>query len=206
MRRKNCEVTDPKEIARILASTHIGRLSTNGSDGYPYITPVNFACYKECIYFHTALKGEKLDNIARDPKVCFEVDVPLSYIETDFNPHKDPCRTHQFFHCVIIRGTARMVRDDKLKTAALTALVEKHEGRSDFKPVHNSKGYKACGVVEIVPEKITAKSDIGQGRKYNKNAAEALFRRGRPDDLFTVREMGYKVELDPNGNRFLLKV
>ena len=152
MRRKSCEVTDIKKIEKILASTNIGRLSTNGSDGYPYITPVNFVYYKKCIYFHTALKGEKLDNIARDSKVCFEVDVPLSYIEVDFNPHKDPCRTHQFFHCVIMRGRARMVTDDKLKTAAMTALVEKHEGRSGFTPIRKSQGYKGCGVIEIVPE------------------------------------------------------
>ncbi len=191
MRRKQCEVTDLKKIEKILASTNIGRLSTNGSDGYPYITPVNFVYYKKCIYFHTALKGEKLDNIARDSKVCFEVDVPLSYIKVDFNPHRDPCRTHQFFHCVIIRGKARMISDEKLKTAALTALVEKHEGRTNFKAIMKAQFYSGCGVVEIALENITAKSDIGQGRKYNKLAAEKLIKRGLPIDLETVREMGY---------------
>lgn len=205
MRRKICEVTDPKEIERILASTNVGRLSTNGSDGYPYITPVNFVHFNKCIYFHTALKGEKLNNISRDPKVCFEVDIPLSYIESGFNPHNDPCRTHQFFHCVIIRGKAQMISDEKLKVTALTALVEKHEGKTDFKPILKSDLHKGCGVVEIVPEHMTAKSDIGQGRKYNKLAAEKMVKRGLQHDLETIREMGYDYELDPTTKKYRLK-
>ncbi len=78
MRRKHSEVNDPKEIQRILSLTNIGRLATNGEDGYPYMTPVNFVCIEGNIYFHCAPKGEKLDNIMRDPRVCFEVDVTLS--------------------------------------------------------------------------------------------------------------------------------
>ena len=82
MRRKHCEVTDPREINRILSSTNIGRLATSGADGYPYITPVNFIWREGKIYFHSATVGEKLDNLAREPKVCFEVDVPLAYLDT----------------------------------------------------------------------------------------------------------------------------
>jgi len=204
MRRKACEVTDPERIREILASANIGRLATNGTDGYPYITPVNFVFHKECIYFHTALKGEKLDNISRDHKVCFEVDVPLSYLEADFNPDSDPCRTHQFFHCVIIRGRARMIPDGDLKTLALTALVEKHEGNTDFKPIMESQGYKGCGVIEVVPENTTAKTDVGQGRKHNRFTAEKLIKRGLPGDLETAREMGYTFELDPESNNYRL--
>jgi nitroimidazol reductase NimA-like FMN-containing flavoprotein (pyridoxamine 5'-phosphate oxidase superfamily) len=37
MRRKHSEVRDPKEIERILSLTNIGRLATNGQDGYPLL-------------------------------------------------------------------------------------------------------------------------------------------------------------------------
>ncbi|MCX5873915.1 MAG: pyridoxamine 5'-phosphate oxidase family protein [Deltaproteobacteria bacterium] len=46
MRRKHCEITDPLDIERILSSTTVGRLATNGGDGYPYITPVNFVYHE----------------------------------------------------------------------------------------------------------------------------------------------------------------
>ncbi len=42
MRRRQCEVTDPGEIRRILSAATIGRLATLGADGYPYVTPVNY--------------------------------------------------------------------------------------------------------------------------------------------------------------------
>ena len=57
MRREHNEVTDQKEIQRILSLTNIGRLATIGKDGYPYITPVNFVSYDGNIYFHCSPKG-----------------------------------------------------------------------------------------------------------------------------------------------------
>jgi len=197
MRRKHCEITDPKEMTRILASTNTGRLATVDADGYPYITPVNFVFYEGCVYFHCAPQGEKLDNLARNPRVCFEVSVPLAYLEVSFNPERNPCRTHQLYHCVIIRGKARIIPDGELKTAALNALVAKHEGNRDFSPVTpNSPSYKACCVVEIKPERMTAKSDLSQNRTQDQKraVAEHLAKRGLPGDLEAVRAMGFELE------------
>lgn len=63
MRRKHCEIKDPQEMIRILASTNIGRLATVDPEGYPYITPLNFVFHEGCVYFHCAPEGEKLDNL-----------------------------------------------------------------------------------------------------------------------------------------------
>jgi len=197
MRRKHCEVTDPKEMTRILASTNIGRMATMDAEGYPYITPVNFVFHAGCVYFHCAPKGEKLDNLTRDPRVCFEVDVPLAYLEVGFNPERNPCRTHQLYHSLIIRGVARIVPDGELKTAALNALLAKHEGNRAFAAVTlDSPDNKACRVVEIMPEKMTAKSDLAQNRppENRRFIAEKLAKRGLPGDLEAVRAMGFELE------------
>lgn len=197
MRRKHSEITDPKEITRILSSTNTGRLATVDAEGYPYITPVNFVFHQGCVYFHCAPKGEKLDNLARNPRACFEVSVPLAYLEVSFNAERNPCRTHQLYHCVIIRGKARIVPDGELKTAALNALVAKHEGNRDFSPVTpDSPSYKACCVVEIKPERMTAKSDLSQNRTQDQKlaVAEHLAERGLPGDLEAVRAMGFELE------------
>jgi nitroimidazol reductase NimA-like FMN-containing flavoprotein (pyridoxamine 5'-phosphate oxidase superfamily) len=91
------------------------------------------------------IEGAKLDNLIRDPRVCFEVDVPLAYLKVDFNLDKNPCRTDQLYHSVIIRGSARVVPNGELKTTVLNALVAKHEGNRDFTPVtSDSTGYKTC--------------------------------------------------------------
>jgi nitroimidazol reductase NimA-like FMN-containing flavoprotein (pyridoxamine 5'-phosphate oxidase superfamily) len=194
MRRKHSEVTDPKEIARIFSLTNIGRMATIGRDGYPYITPVNFVSLDDNIYFHCALKGEKLDNLKQDPRVCFEVDVPLSYIDRDLDPTRPTCHLHQYYHCVIIRGKAVVVEDPKLKVAALNALVAKHEGNDDFELVNeNMPLCKACHVIEIKPESVSAKSDFSQNQpEENRRAiAEYLFKRNQPGDREAVDSMGF---------------
>ncbi|MCK4782231.1 MAG: pyridoxamine 5'-phosphate oxidase family protein [Desulfobacteraceae bacterium] len=195
MRRKHSEITDPREIQRILSSTNIGRLATNGRDGYPYITPVNFVSLEGNIYFHCAPKGEKLDNIARDPRVCFEVDVPLAYLNVGIDPNSPICHLHQFYHCVIIRGTASVVRDSALKVAALNALVAKHETTANFEPVsEDMPAYKACKLIEIKPLSITAKSDLAQNKseEARRAIAEYLANRGRPGDRETVEAMDFQ--------------
>jgi len=198
MRRQHCEITDPMEMARILASTNIGRLATVDAEGYPYITPVNFVFHEGSVYFHCAPEGEKLANLIRDPRVCFEADVPLAYLEVAFNPERNPCRTHQLYHCVIIRGSARVIPDGELKTTVLNALVAKHEGNREFPAVtSDSADYRACRVVAIKPEKMTAKSDLAQNKPqqgYRRFLAEHLVERGLPGDLEAVRAMGYELE------------
>jgi hypothetical protein len=197
MKRKHCEITDPKEMTRILASTNIGRMATMDTEGYPYITPLNFVFHEGCVYFHCAPKGEKLDNLTRDPRVCFEVSIPLAYLEVAFNAERNPCRTHQLYHSVIIRGMARIVPDGELKTTVLNALLAKHEGNRDFPAVTpDSPANKACCVIEIKPEKMTAKSDLSQNKdpETRRFIAENLAKRGLPGDLEAVRAMGFELE------------
>jgi nitroimidazol reductase NimA-like FMN-containing flavoprotein (pyridoxamine 5'-phosphate oxidase superfamily) len=194
MRRKHSEVTDPGEIARILSMTNIGRMATIGQDGYPYITPVNFVSMDGNIYFHCAPKGEKLDNLKENPRVCFEVDVPLSYIDRALDPTRPTCHLHQYYHCVIIRGKAAVVEDTELKVAALNELVAKHEGNNDFEPVDAGMPLcKACHVIEIKAESVTAKSDFSQNQpeKNRRAIAEYLFKRNQPGDRESVRAMGF---------------
>lgn len=199
MRRNHSEVKDSKEIQRILSLTNIGRLATNGQDGYPYITPVNFVSLQGCIYFHCAPQGEKLDNLIRDPRVCFEVDVPLAYIDIGLDPNRPICHLHQFYHCVIVRGSAAVVKDSTLKLAALNALIAKHENTDDFKKVTaDLSGYKACEVIEIRPDSISAKSDLIQNKseKDRRTVAEYLFKRNQPGDRQTAAAMGYQFKED----------
>lgn len=194
MRRKHCEITDPQEIGRILGSTTIGRLATNGADGYPYVTPVNFVYHEGNIYFHSAPKGEKLDNLARDFRVCFEVDIPLAYLDAAFSPDRGVGRLHQLYHCVIIRGDARVVPDGPLKIAALNALVSKHERGSKHEVVNEGMpGYKACKVVEVRPMSVSAKSDLWQNKASEERFAVAQYLKNRnlPGDLDTIKAMGF---------------
>ena len=193
MKRKACEVIDPVVIEKILAGTNIGRMATTDADGYPYITPVNFVYHNGNIYFHCALTGEKLDNIRKDNRVGFQVDIPLAYMDSGFTNQSSPCKLHQFYHCVIIRGKAGVVTDDVIKTDALNALVAKHEKDVQLDKVHpDMPDAKACAVVEIIPERLSAKSDLAQGKPEEVRVALADYfkQRNLPGDPETVQAMG----------------
>lgn len=189
MRRKLSEITDKNEIETILLSARIGRLATLGEDGYPYITPVNYVYWQGSVYFHCALKGEKLDNIARDNRVCFEVDIPLAYLDTGFDAAMPACDVGQFYQCVIIRGMAEIVMAVDEKVAALNALMACHEGVKSFAGITSStRAVAQCAVVAVRVKSLSAKANLAQ--KKNEEEKETirtyLQSRNLPGDLETA--------------------
>lgn len=197
MRRKFAEITDAQAIEDVLRRATIGRMATTGKDGYPYITPVNFVHHKGAIYFHGAPDGEKLDNIARDHRVCFQVDIPLAYLDAAYDPELRACKLHQFFHSVIIRGDASIVPDGPEKTDALNALARKHEPGIELTwASEDMPAYRQCVVVRIRPVTLSAKSDIAQNKSVDERRALARYfkERNRPEDMDTVRALGFQPE------------
>jgi uncharacterized protein len=180
-------------IEGILGRARIGRLATFGRDGFPYITPVNYVWWNGSIYFHCAHKGEKIENITQNNKVCFEVDIPLSYLGLDYDRSRPTCMVHQFYHCVIIRGRAEIVNNMQEKIAALNALVEVHEGTDEFEKVtEESKGVGPCTVIAVRVEQISGKSDLAQKMVPEDRAKVAgyLLKRGLPGDREAAELIG----------------
>lgn len=70
MRRKDREISLP-EAREILGRAEYGILSTVDRDGQPYGVPLSYAYREGAIYFHCALEGHKLDNIAHNARVSF---------------------------------------------------------------------------------------------------------------------------------------
>ena len=190
MRRSQCEIIERGQIKEILKRCRIGRMATIGADGYPYITPVNYVYWQEAIYFHCAHKGEKMDNLRRDPRVCFEVDIPLAYKGTDCEPQAPVCQVHQFYHSVIIRGRAEVIETPEEKVGALNALMAVHEGIADFCLITaETPAVAACAVVAVRIESMTGKSDLAQKKNDDdkKMLRDYLERRNLPGDAEAAR-------------------
>jgi len=167
MKRKRCEISDKKEIEKILIRGRIGRLATVGADGYPYITPVNYAYDSGTVYFHCARAGEKLDNLKRDPRVCFEVDIPLAYLDLDYyGANPEGCGVTQFYQSVIIRGRGEIVADIDEKVTALNKLVVSHEkkGRAFQTIDAQTRAVPLCEVVAVRIERISGKQELAQNK------------------------------------------
>ncbi len=188
MKRKRQEITDRKEVDAILKRCRVGRIATNGADGYPYITPLNYVYHDGAVYFHCSRVGEKLDNLKRDSRVCFEIDIPLAYLDLDYyGEMPEGCNVTQFYHSVIVRGKAEIVTDVDEKAAALTALVASHEpeGRRFQKISAETRAVGMCEVVAIRIETITGKRELAQKKSDDekRNLSDYLKKRNLPGDV-----------------------
>lgn len=72
----------PEATLALLGRGQVGVLSTSGADGAPYGVPVHYLWQDGKLWFHGLPAGEKLENIARDHRVCFTV------WEFGRNPHR----------------------------------------------------------------------------------------------------------------------
>jgi len=157
MRKANKEIKDVSIIEHLLRTCHVGRLGTIGKDGYPVVKPLNFAYHSGKIYFHTALAGEKIEDIKRDNRVCFEVDLPIVYVKAV----NQPCEAAYRYQSVIIRGRAFFVEEAEEKLFALTELMKKYQPEGGFGDYLKEK-VAITGVVMIAIEEMTGKEDLGK--------------------------------------------
>ncbi len=158
MRRANKEIRDKTVIEGLLRSCPVGRLGTIGKDGHPMVKPLNFSYHSGKIYFHSALEGEKIEDIKRDPRVCFEIDQPIAYLKAK----KQPCEADYLYRSVIVKGRAAPVLDQEERAAAFRSLLEKYQ------PEGVPGGYlkekiAITAIVGIEVEEMTGKEDLGKG-------------------------------------------
>ena len=157
MRRSEKEIHDQNTILHLLRTIPVGHLATNGKDGYPHIKPVLFIFLQNAIYLHTAKIGEKIWDIQDDPRVTFEVALPLGVVVP---PHNQPiCKTSLCYRSVIIQGKAKILSDPLLQQKILEELMRKYVPKNEnfqFSP----DSFERNGIMEIVIEKITGKEDL----------------------------------------------
>lgn len=112
-----------EQVDSLLRSGWVGTLATVGNAGTPYVTPIHYFYDNGRIYFHGLPKGQKMDNLQKNPLVCFNV------YETDglsLDSSGTPCDTNTRYRSVTVQGTAEVIRDIDEKRAAIDAIVDKY--------------------------------------------------------------------------------
>ena len=129
MRRKDREITDFNEIMNIINKCDVCRLALFDED-YPYIVPLNFGVDKEddqlYLYFHCANQGKKLDLIAKDNRVTFEMDCDHNFIL-----YEERMSCTMGYESVIGHGVIETVPDEN-KYESLKILMRQYHAE-DFK-------------------------------------------------------------------------
>ena len=147
---KSHQLTE-RQIESLLIEEQVGRLATFNANGFPYITPVHFVYFNKKIYIHGLHKGQKIDNIKNDKKVCFEVDKMERFLLAE-----KPCDVNTEYLSVIILGEAKMLNNEDEKIESLRKIVEKYTP-SLAGEAFPEKIIKATGVIEISVIECTGK-------------------------------------------------
>ena len=108
---------DDKETIEIIKKGSFGVLSTIGEDGFPYGVPLNYTYFDNCICFHCAQKGHKIENIDVNNKVSFCVVTKSDVLANEFDTD---------YESAIAFGKATVVADDSEKKDILLSVLNKY--------------------------------------------------------------------------------
>jgi nitroimidazol reductase NimA-like FMN-containing flavoprotein (pyridoxamine 5'-phosphate oxidase superfamily) len=105
-----------EQAREILVKGKYGILSTVSSEGQPYGVPVNYSSNGDVLYFHCAVEGHKLENIATNNRVSFCV-----VGETEILPDKFATR----YESSIVFGKAFELNGNE-KLSGLIEVLKKY--------------------------------------------------------------------------------
>ena len=156
MRKAEREIKDIVGIRSVLDTADVCRLGIY-SKGEVYIVPMSFGFELTddgilTLFFHCANEGRKLDMIAENPEVCFELDVVRKLIPpaTDY-----ACDSSVSFSSVIGNGHIEILTVNQDRIDALTMLMKKYSDLDNFH--FNEKALAATTVLKLTASSYTGK-------------------------------------------------
>jgi len=152
-RKKNEILIEEEKIALLKYGNHITIALCD--ENIPYIVTMSYGydTKNNCLYFHCANKGDKIEFIMKNPNVCATMIKDNGYIETKCDHN---------YESIIIRGKLNIVNELEEKKHGLQILLNHLE--KDPKPIfeRNIKSDKSYDSVIIL--KLNIESIIG--KKY----------------------------------------
>lgn len=148
MRRKENEISDESGMKAIIEKAVVCRLGMFDGDK-PYIVPLCFGYHDKALYFHSALKGLKIDCIRSNPNVCFEFD---HVAET--KKSENACDWGIKYQSVIGFGKAAIIEDSDEKRNALSIIMAQY---SDEQFQFPENMVKVTAVIKVDVESMTGK-------------------------------------------------
>ncbi|MFA9422644.1 MAG: pyridoxamine 5'-phosphate oxidase family protein [Sedimentibacter sp.] len=121
--RMKTHLLTEEQIYELLLRAKVCRIATQSPEGYPYVVPMHFVYFNEKIYTHGLPKGLKLEYIAQNSKVGFEVDEMIGFM---YEGADVACDVNTEYNSVIALGNAVVITDPKYKREVLNEIVHKY--------------------------------------------------------------------------------
>ena len=148
LRRKEKEIIDRSEIEAIIRKAMVCRLGL-ADNGAPYIVPLCFGYKDNCLYFHSAKEGRKIEILKRNNEVCFEFEGEL-----EIQAGKAACDWGMKFRSVIGYGRAFLIEDSDAKRQALDVIMAQYaDGVFDY----SEKAFEKTLIIKVEIDSMTGK-------------------------------------------------
>lgn len=154
MRRKDKEITSRTQLDAIIRNSEVCRIALT-KDNSPYLVPLSFGYDGTAIYFHTAKEGKKLEYIAANPTVCFEVEGKVKLLKNN----QDSCNWTLEYESVIGYGTIREIIKPEQKKYALKQIILHYVDKTTDIP---DTALDDVRVWKIVIDSMTGKKSPGK--------------------------------------------
>lgn len=151
MRRKRQQLPEEDCLA-ILKKATAGTLALLGDNDYPYAVPISFVYDNNCLFFHSAVAGHKIDAINKHDKASFCI------IDKD-DIHGDEYTT--YFRSVIAFGKIQIVSDASEKLYATKLLGRKYNpNQEEALQEEIKKAFSRMVIIRLDIEHLTGKEAI----------------------------------------------
>ncbi|WP_069998470.1 pyridoxamine 5'-phosphate oxidase family protein [Cellulosilyticum sp. I15G10I2] len=149
MRRSEKEVKDLSEIEAVLKRAAICRLGFS-LENIPYIVPMNFGYKDNCLYFHSAKEGKKIDIISKNPNVCFEIEEDTELVIKDL-----ACNCSMKYISIIGLGKVSLVEDPLDKKEALDIIMRQYTDNKSY--AYSPKQIEAVTIFKVQISEMSCK-------------------------------------------------
>lgn len=152
MRRKERQIVNIINIESIIVKCDVCRIAF-ADYNTPYIVTMNFgylAGEKSFLYFHCAPEGRKIDLIARNNYVCFEMDTDHMLYTAEKG-----CDWGMNYSSIVGYGRISIVSDTEEKQKGLDCIMEHYSGKKGF--IYDEKIMSKTAVLRIDIEELTCK-------------------------------------------------
>ena len=213
------EIRSKAKIIQFLNEQPVGRIGSIDERGYPQIIPMNFVYVEDMgrsgnlendvdktnlgtVYMHSHPLGEKIENVKRNSKIGFEVDMHVCFLPSYYFHPTDASQADTLYISIVIKGNAFIITDLEEKAKALNALMIKYQKEGGYAPLtSNMATVREVAVLKVVPDEMRGKYKIGQHwpPKYRIKMATKIIQR---EDNAIAREilkvMGIQILRDGN--------
>ena len=119
LRKKEREITNSDEIHNILEKNQIVTIAMC-HENHPYLVSFNYLYEKSqnCLYFHCANEGKKIDYLTKNPEVCGEILENHGYATGECS---------HYYRSVHFEGKVSFIQDTEEKRAMLKSMIEHFE-------------------------------------------------------------------------------